>query len=255
MSEKGKYRDNKPIVPINVSELNINRAYRILDTIIRTIEEMESFTQVSIDSGKDTACFVVMHSTLYFEFKEETRKKRVSQKNSDIQTLLILSMLAKSWFYNDSAEYQMRYKDIDNEPLEDQVRKIIYNMFVVANKLRAADILKEREEARQWEEYERQQRLEQMRKGELEEIRLLEQAASDWDKAEKIRRFTDCMEIKIAEVAEERKREKLLKWLKWARDKADWLDPLIGREDELLGKSKHIFDLIENEDFSKEKNE
>ncbi len=60
VSEKGKYRDNKPIVPINVSELNINRAYRILDTIIRTIEEMESFTQVSIDSGKDTACFGVV---------------------------------------------------------------------------------------------------------------------------------------------------------------------------------------------------
>jgi hypothetical protein len=41
----------------------------------------------------------------------------------------------------------------------------------------------------------------------------------------------------------------LSKWLKWARDKADWLDPLTEKDDELLGKSKHIFELIENEDI------
>ena len=31
--------------------------------------------------------------------------------------------------------------------------------------------------------------------------------------------------------------------------KADWLDPLTAKEDKLLGKSKHIFELIEHEDF------
>lgn len=67
--------------------------------------------------------------------------------------------------------------------------------------------MKEREEKREWEEHKRQQRLEQMRKGELEEIKLLEQAASDWDKAEKIGRFTDSMKTKIKDVADEEKRE------------------------------------------------
>ncbi|AYO29948.1 MAG: hypothetical protein PWR06_2215 [Thermoanaerobacteraceae bacterium] len=247
-SVNSKYRDNKPILPINVSESNMNRAYRILDTIMKTLEDMEAYTQVSIDSGKDTAYFVVMHSAFYFELKEETRKKRGSQNNVEAQTYFVLSMSAKSWFSN-STQYKMEYKDNDDEPLETQIGRIIYDMFVVANKLRAIDELKEREEKRQWEEHERQRRLEQMRKGELEDVRLLEQAASDWDKAEKIRRFADCMERKIAEVANEEKREKLLKWLKWARDKADWLDPLTEKEDELLGKSKHIFDLIEDEDF------
>lgn len=84
-----------------------------------------------------------------------------------------------------------------------------------------------------------------MRKGELEEVKLLEQAASDWDKAQRIRRFADCMELIIVEVTDAEKREKLLKWLKWARDKADWLDPLTEKEDESLGKSQHIFEIIE----------
>jgi hypothetical protein len=141
----------------------------------------------------------------------------------------------------------MDYKDNDNEPLETQVGKIIYDMFVVANKHLAIDELKEREEKREWEEHKRQRRLEQMRKGELEEIKLLEKAASDWDKAEKIRRFADCMERQINDVSDEEKKEMLSKWLKWARDKADWLDPLTEKDDGLLGKSKHIFELIEDE--------
>ena len=38
---KSEYRDNKPVLPINVSEPNTNRTYRILDKIISTLEEME----------------------------------------------------------------------------------------------------------------------------------------------------------------------------------------------------------------------
>jgi hypothetical protein len=88
-----------------------------------------------------------------------------------------------------------------------------------------------------------------MRNGQLEQVRLLEQKSSDWYKAEQIRRFADCLEGKINEVTNEEKRDKLLRWLKWARDKADWLDPLTAKEDNLLGKNKHIFELIEQEKF------
>lgn len=248
-TEKSKYRDNKAILPIHVSESNINRAYRILDTLMYTLEEMEGYTRVGQDSGKDFANFVVMHSSIQFELKEEVSKKRTSKDKEDARKYLVLSLYPKSWFTNNSSS-RMDYKDNDNEPLENQLGKIIYEIFLVADKLRAIDELKEREEKRELEEYERQRRLEQMRKGELEEVRLLEQVSSDWDKAEKIRRFADCMERKIAEVSNEEKREKLLKWLKWARDKADWMDPLTEKEDELLGKSQHLFETITDIDWN-----
>ncbi len=122
-------------------------------------------------------------------------------------------------------------------------------MFVIANKHRVLEELREREQKRAWEEQDRQRHSEQMRKGELEEVRLLEQASSDWYKAEMIRTFADCLEGKINEVANGEKRDKLLRWLEWARDKADWLDPLTAKEDKLLGKSKHIFELIKDEDI------
>lgn len=208
---------------------------------------MEGFTKVRLDSGKDKGYFVVMRASFDFELKEA--KKRKPSKDSDVSPpTLIFSLSASSWFSNDG-NIKMEYKDNDNEPLEAQVGKIIYDMCIVANKLHASDELADRVQKRKWEEEKRQRRLEQMRKGELEELKLLELAASDWEKSQKIRRFADAIELRIAEIEDSGKKEKLLKWVKWARDKADWLDPLTAKEDELLGKSHCILDAIEDEDY------
>lgn len=247
-SEKSKYRDNKATLPIYVSDSNTNRAYRILDTIIKTLDDMEGYIRIGQDSGKDIACFVIMRTEFYFEVKEETKKKRPLKDNDEDRTFLTLTMSARSWFRNIIGQ-NLEYKDNDGGPLEIPIGKMIYNMCIVANKLVAADILKRREEERVWEEQERQRRLERMRKGELEEIKLLEQASSDWDKAERIRRFANSMEEKLVEITDQDKKDKLLKWLQWARDKADWIDPLCDKEDQLLGKSKTIFEVINDMKF------
>lgn len=41
--------------------------------------------------------------------------------------------------------------------------------------------------------------------------------------------------------------KKLLEWIIWARGEADFFDPLIGKNDIVLGKGSSIFDLIINE--------
>ena len=87
-----------------------------------------------------------------------------------------------------------------------------------------------------------------MRQGQLEEIKLLEQASTDWNRAEKIRVFVSTIEDSIIQLAENEKKEKYIKWAKWENNKADWIDPLIGINDELLGKSKTIFEDIDKLD-------
>jgi hypothetical protein len=125
-----------------------------------------------------------------------------------------------------------------------QAGEILYDMFVVADKLYIAELMEEREQERERLERERQRKLEKMRKGELEEIRILQEAALDWNKAQDIRRFADHLETQINSITNETEKEKLITWLKWARDKADWLDPLTEKDDELLGKSRFLFDEI-----------
>lgn len=244
----GRYTTINAMLPINVSPSNINRAYRILNTMINVLVDMESYTGVTyeFESNKDIGSFEIMHVTFRFELIEEMRKKR--KNDNEHLTQLVLCLVPKTWFGR-RAGNKMEYKDQDDLPIESQLGKVVYDMFIVANQFRCIDILDEREYERREVEKKRQRHLEEMRNEELEAVKLLKQVASDWDKAEKIRRFTNAMELKIAGVRDAGKKETLLKWLRWARDKADWLDPLTAKDDELLGKSRHIFERVDEESF------
>lgn len=239
----GRYVGLNPTLPIHVSPTNLKRVYRLLDTTIKTLEEMESRAGVSyeFESNKDIGAFAIMRTCFHFEINEVSKGK--SKNNDHSVPKLLMKIIAKGWM-DSSNNKVMEYKDEQEKPIESQLGQIIYDMFVVANQFLCLDILYDRKLEKQMEEEKRQRRLEQMRKGELAEINLLEQASADWDKAEKIRRFADAVERKIFEVNDEEKKDKLIKWLKWARDKADWIDPLTAKEDELLGKSKHLFESI-----------
>ena len=82
---------SKIILPIHVSDDNLNRAYRILDALIYAFDEMEGYTRVSLESGMDRAYFAVMRTAFYFEMKEENRKKRKSS-DEEMPPLLVLSL-------------------------------------------------------------------------------------------------------------------------------------------------------------------
>lgn len=221
---------DKAILPIYASGTNINRSYSVLDSIINTIDDMEGHINIGWESGESKAYFILMHTVLYFKFLEDGSN-------------LLLEINPISVFCDIKSD-EMIYRDNNENSLEAQVGKIVYDMFVVADKLYIAELLDEREQKRKELERERQRKLEKMRKGELEEIRVLQEAASDWTKAQDIRKFADHFEYKINNIADVSEKEQLIKWLGWARDKADWLDPLTEKEDELLGKSRYLIDEI-----------
>lgn len=89
-------------------------------------------------------------------------------------------------------------------------------------------------------------RLEMAEKKENERRKLeqLEKYALQWDKSQQIRRFVDSVELRLGEIEDGEQREKLASWIQWAREKADWLDPLRDKEDEILGKGKSILDVV-----------
>lgn len=241
-------KEGDAILQIKVSHLNINRAYRIIDSLIKTLDDMEGRVFVTKKSEEDIGEIIIIHTIFYFEVKEEMKKLNLKKESSETKNILVISFKGQGWFNSNLIE-NFQYKDMDNEPLELQLGKIIYHMFVIANKFRAVDELKYRKEERELAERERQRRLEKIRKGELEEVKLLEQVVSDWDKSQKIKVFVESMEKSLCEVTDELRKEKIMKWIEWARNKADWLDPLIAKEDELLGKNKHIFDRIIEDDL------
>lgn len=240
---KRKYREEKPVLPISVSDFNINRAYRIIDSLISALNDMEGYIRVYKDSEKDVGEFIVMGINFYFELKEEMQKVKEERKINGRKPILIISFKVQGWYDKSLIEHFI-YKDTDTEPLESQLGKIIYHMFVTANRFKGIEVLDYRKEKRKWEEEERQRHLEQMRAKKLENIKMIEQVVLEWDKAEKFRSFANSVENKLDTVSDNRNKEKIKKWLNSLRNIADWMDPLVAKEADCLVNNKHIFDRI-----------
>lgn len=58
--------------------------------------------------------------------------------------------------------------------------------------------------------------------------------ALDYDIACKIRAFVNALEPKA-----DKEDKYTIKYIEWAKNKADWYDPTVVREDEFFGKRKH----------------
>ena len=61
----------------------------------------------------------------------------------------------------------------------------------------------------------------------------LENEAEDYDKACKIRAYIAA--VQADPVLSQEKKE----WIQWAKQKADWIDPIISARDPFLGKRDH----------------
>lgn len=89
---------------------------------------------------------------------------------------------------------------------------------------------------REWEEQERrrQEREKQVRE-EAERFKALEEETRNWRRAEEIRDYVAAVEVKsIGEHGAIDPAGELGRWIKWARDKADWLDPLVAAKCPIL---------------------
>ncbi|WP_339186034.1 hypothetical protein NST37_24830 [Brevibacillus sp. FSL K6-6036] len=103
----------------------------------------------------------------------------------------------------------------------------------------ASEIIRKEREAREEERRRREEeeRLREERRKrhmiEVERTVALTNMAQDYAMACKIREYVSALELS-RNLAEED-----IQWIDWAKKKADWYDPIIAREDEILGKREH----------------
>jgi len=76
-----------------------------------------------------------MHISFNFELTEVVKKHSKGQSVS-----LLLSLIPKSWRRREPG-VKMDYKDLADKPLESQIGKMIYDMFIVANQIRCLPYL------------------------------------------------------------------------------------------------------------------
>ena len=251
-----RYRRNdlsQPKFIKDVSEEQLPRLYRILDTLITIFEKIgERITNdLRIQIGKDTVDFEVIESTVkvnheltkeearqLVEYNDEVKRRSYASKPNIRKYDYIPNGLLRIKVSN--GEY---IKDTKLNKLEDMIPEIVILFYQ-----RYFEIRTQRED---WEETQRkreeekqkarmlQERIDQEKKKTREFLNML----SDYKLADEIRKFVGI--LKDSDKADQ-------ETIEWMSRKADWIDPTISADDELLGKREHYKSDEEKNKFLKE---
>lgn len=220
---KGLVTTSTGILNITVAPKNVKRALLFMDIFIKAVQKIGHKITV-----KDGTKIIIDSTELKIELRERLKRKIVKGTYSDYTELEPSNILSLRLDVYPTKEWA----DTNTSQIEDKIPNIIAKLELQA--------IKEKQDAIDREiwhqEYERRQKIEQEFKArkekEIIETKKLFSDAEKFDKATIYRNFINATEQKA--IQENRLTEELKDWIKWANEKADWFDPFINREDELL---------------------
>ena len=124
------------------------------------------------------------------------------------------------------------WTDVKTIKLEDRLAAIVAYLEISAKRKTKQRI----ENEIRWAENERRRKIEeelkQRREKELNQFKAVISNSSRWQKSMDLRNYI----LAVEKNAKERNQftNELKNWLQWIKDKADWYDPLVEKEDELF---------------------
>ena len=140
------------------------------------------------------------------------------------------------------------FEDCKSYMLEDRIGEIFIALYEAFYPQRLNTIKELEQLQKEVDEYNKQQEEESKKQlaldlynAEIEKTKALMNKAADYEAACSIRRYIEGVKNNPESPYNNPD------WLDWANKKADWLDPTIGREDELLGKRQHELNASQKE--------
>lgn len=268
LNSKVKYRDNNPVLPIFVSDKQLQQAFRIIDTLIKTVENLDGKVTVDKSSNhpiktKDNVTITVFQSSFSFQITEIMSKRRdvmanmpEEKKVREFRPLyekvftgileIELRQMPPSW-EKDKMERVSTLKDSTELPLENQMGEMIQFMFKAAQEAKIDRIIREREEEEKQKERERQREIEQEKQKKLQAIidlgkrqkqlvANIEQQMDDWFKAQKLRQYAEALEAYALAQSDDLTKKFLSAYISLVRQKAKSCDPV----DNILNEIRSI---------------
>jgi hypothetical protein len=216
-------RTESGLLDIRVSDPQINRALCIMDAFVKIMRKR----------GRE---FTFRNEITYLNIGEEEIEMALRETST-------ATIKEDRWQTRDlipNGKLELKFGSYDptvtgrdgKVPMEDQLSKIIARMELMAEEMRVKTI-----ESNIWraahEEKERLRKLtEERRKLEVSSFQKAMQDAIRWQETNTFRNYIEHIEKR--ELTAEQPDEAILTWVQWARDKADWYDPLVEKEDEWM---------------------
>ena len=229
--------DKLDTVYIYVEEANYNRALNIMDSFIKLLRHRgHSFRRDINNYGPKIVAYDVEFSWSIREKTKRILSDKIYETATYIPTGILILQIGESYRAKEWVDGATK--------LENRLSKVVAKIEL--------DALKELE----WRE---ECRIHRIQEAEKEKIRKEFQAKRDIEllntkdlfklaeyhnKANIIRDYIS--RIENQEPDNNQESTELIEWIKWAKDKADWLDPLVNKSDELLNER-------DKEDFTNQK--
>lgn len=227
----------------NVSKFEKERCMKILSLVYYAIEELggtinKDFSlqvrgehvELEVEELKDQ----VKHELTKEEAKQlleyEDRKKTFSYASKP-------NIRKYDYVYNGKLKItcgNRKYiRENDKIKLEDKLGDIIIKLYEQSEEVKTERLASEKRERIQREEEERKEKIRNAKKNEAQKIKELVNCSEDYKIACEIRNYINAIS------KQDNLTEEIKEWIKWANKKANWFDPIINEEDELLGKRNH----------------
>ena len=251
-----RYQRNTLEQPKFIKEFSseqLPRLYRILDTLFSVFEQIGEIVtdDLCIRFGKDTVSFEIIESTdkINHELTKEEAQQLVKYNDEIKRQSYALKPNIRKYDYIPNGIFRIKMpngkyiKDTKSNKLEDMLPEIVILFYQCYFEIRTQR--EDWEEAQRKREEEKQkarmlqERIDQEKKKTREFLNML----SDYKLADEIRKFVGI--LKDSDKADQ-------ETIEWMSRKADWIDPTISAEDELLGKREHYKSDEEKNKFLKE---
>lgn len=251
-----KYQRNtleQPKFSKEVSSQQLPRLYRLLDTIITLFEEVGEIVtdDLCIRIGEDAVSFEIIESTdkINHELTKEEALQLVKYNDEIKRHSYASKPNIRKYDYIPNGILRIKMpngkyiKDSKSNKLEDMIPEIVLLFYQCYFEIRnRREEWEEKQRIREEEEKKArllQERIDQEKKKTREFLNVV----SDYRLANEIRRFADVLLESSATDKET---------IKWILKKADWIDPTVSIEDELLGKREHQKTNEEKDKYLKE---
>lgn len=226
-SNKGKINTNSGELNIWVSKQNISRALRFASAFIKLLEQRgHSLKQ----ENKDEAPYVEVNGEK-IKFYITEKSKRIIVKGTyydhhEFEPNGILAFQYGEWKTKE-------LKDGKITKIEDKLPQILARLELLADEIKS-DRAKREKWQRQYEiEKKKEAELQKLKDNELESLKTLVNSSELLHKAQLIRDYINKVKQKHRDQNISLNKE-TEEWIKWANEKADWFDPLIDKEIDLL---------------------
>lgn len=220
---------------VNVSKEQLSRALRLMDTLIKALR----LRGHQVNTSRHNTTVNINGQDVPIGLREKNKRvKRESNSSWDsydyVPVGILIIKVIESYSNKEFSDGKL--------PLEKQLAHIIASF-----ELWAKEKIEWHERCRQnqlkWQEEERiRKEFEKRQEDDLEAFRQTLNKAERWHKAVNLHNYINEVESKA--ITGNNLTEETKAWLTWARKKADWYDPFIEAEDELLkGADKETLSL------------